>query len=138
MRKRILVVDDEPQITRIVSMILRASDAYEVETCNDPLEAYAKAVTTKYDLLILDIQMPLAGDQLYATIQMAAEDGQTTFRPNVLLMSGAVSNQELIKRHQDVSSTAFLMKPFHPGTLQRMVSTLLLKRPVEQSAIMAF
>ena len=139
MKKRILVVDDEPQITKIISVILRGTDAYEVETCNDPLEAYARVMTNRYDLLILDVQMPLAGDQLSASIENAVAEGLLDYHPKVLLISGALSNQEMFRMRHDVDATTFLMKPFHPGTLQQIVSTVLeLGRSViEQSAFMA-
>lgn len=125
MRKRILVVDDEPLITKVMSIILRATDAYEVETCNDPLEAYARVMTNRYDLLVLDVQMPLAGDQLSASIGLAIEEGIIDYKPKVLLISGALSNEELFNMRRSVDAATFLMKPFHPGTLQQVVSTVL-------------
>jgi DNA-binding response OmpR family regulator len=125
MIKRILVVDDEPHITKIISVILRCTDAYEVETCNDPLEAYARVMTKRYDLLILDVQMPLAGDQLFDAIGTAVETGMTDYKPKVLLISGGLSVQELYRMRKKVEATTFLMKPFHPGTLQKIVSVVL-------------
>ncbi|MDB6024100.1 MAG: sensor signal transduction histidine kinase/response regulator [Verrucomicrobiales bacterium] len=139
MRKRILVVDDEPQITKIISLILRGADAYEVETCNDPLEAYARVMTNSYDLLILDVQMPLAGDQLSASIQTAVEEGMTNYKPKILLISGALSGEQMFNMRHDIDATTFLMKPFHPGTLQQIVATVLngLTALVEPPSILA-
>ncbi len=55
--KRILVVDDEPDVTELVSYHLRR-EGYEVAVINDPLEIMGKARAFNPDLFVLDIMMP--------------------------------------------------------------------------------
>ena len=125
MRKRILVVDDDPAITKIMGMILRSVDWFDVETTNDPLEGYARMFLREYDLLILDVQMPLAGDTLSECITSAVAEGLLPKQPKIVLISGALKNETLIGMSQAMSAATFLMKPFHPATLQQIVSTVL-------------
>ena len=55
--KKILVVDDEKNIRTIFKKILEAS-GYQVDTAENGAEGLAKAASTKYDVALLDIQMP--------------------------------------------------------------------------------
>jgi len=55
--KRILVVDDEPDVTELISYKLKR-EGYEVEVINDPLEIMGRARDFNPDLFILDIMMP--------------------------------------------------------------------------------
>lgn len=55
--KRILIVDDEPDVTELVSYKLRR-EGYVVEVINDPLQIMGKAREFQPDLFILDIMMP--------------------------------------------------------------------------------
>ena len=55
--KRILVVDDEPDVTELVSYKLKR-EGYSVEVINDPLEIMGKAREFNPDLFILDVMMP--------------------------------------------------------------------------------
>lgn len=66
---RILVVDDEPDITTVFAIALRES-GFEVEFYNDPLTALSNFKPSYYDLIILDIKMQqMNGFELYAEIQ---------------------------------------------------------------------
>lgn len=55
--KRILVVDDEPDITIAFKLALEGA-GFVVDTNQDPLVALSKFTPTSYDLVILDIRMP--------------------------------------------------------------------------------
>jgi two-component system alkaline phosphatase synthesis response regulator PhoP len=64
-RKRILVVDDEPDITFTLDAILQKG-GYEVSSFNNPLKALQSFRPRHYDLLIIDIKMPeMNGFELY-------------------------------------------------------------------------
>ena len=60
MNKKILIVDDEPGIVRLLSLRLKAQ-AYEVFTAYDPLECVKVAVKETPNLILLDIKMPNGG-----------------------------------------------------------------------------
>jgi DNA-binding response OmpR family regulator len=64
-RKKILVVDDEPDITFTLHAILQKS-GFEVSSFNDPLLALQSFKPHYYDLVTLDIKMPkMNGFELY-------------------------------------------------------------------------
>jgi CheY-like chemotaxis protein len=59
-RKRILLVDDEPQILEVFSALLREA-GYEVEPAENALAAIAAVVRAAPDLILADIRMPIVG-----------------------------------------------------------------------------
>ena len=68
--KRILLVDDEPDITFTLKMGLEGNGDYQVDTFNDPQEALSKFRPRYYNLLISDIKMPnLNGFEFYSKIR---------------------------------------------------------------------
>jgi two-component system response regulator VicR len=68
-RKKILVVDDEPDITFTLLAILQKA-GYEVFSFNNPLVALQSFEPRYYDLLIIDIKMPeMNGFELYQKLK---------------------------------------------------------------------
>src|ERR687892_190439 len=62
---RILVVDDEPDLTKVSTLALEYH-GFKVDSFNDPQEALSKFKPGSYDLIILDIKMPkMDGFELY-------------------------------------------------------------------------
>jgi DNA-binding NtrC family response regulator len=59
MPERILVVDDEPNMLRLLKTILMDKTGYEVTTTNNPLEVSKLLQEGHYDLLVTDLKMPL-------------------------------------------------------------------------------
>lgn len=58
MSEKILIVDDEPDMLKLLSMILREKTPYEITTTNNPLEALELAKKGSFDLVISDLKMP--------------------------------------------------------------------------------
>jgi CheY-like chemotaxis protein len=59
-QKRILLVDDDPQILEIYSALLQEA-GYEVKTAENALAAVAAIVTAAPGLILADIRMPIVG-----------------------------------------------------------------------------
>lgn len=75
MPEKILIVDDEPDMLKLLSMILREKTPYEVTTTNNPVEAVELAKKGDYDLVITDLKMPgLDGLQLLEEVKKRDED----------------------------------------------------------------
>jgi CheY-like chemotaxis protein len=83
-RGRILIVDDEEDVTFFLKEALEDYGGFEVVTFNDPLLALSSFTTDKnnrsaYDLILLDIKMPkMDGFELYQELQKkidAADEG---------------------------------------------------------------
>ena len=69
-QRRILVVDDEPDITFTLKKGLENSGMFEVDVFNDPQEALSNFKPNYYDFLLLDIRMPhMSGYDLYDNIK---------------------------------------------------------------------
>jgi CheY-like chemotaxis protein len=74
-KKRILLVDDEPDITMSISTVLE-SNGFEVSSYNDPVIALSSYKPHHYDLVILDVKMAkIDGFELYNEIKKI--DNQT-------------------------------------------------------------
>jgi DNA-binding response OmpR family regulator len=69
-KKRILIVDDERDITNSFSLALEDSGLFDVDTFNDPRIALSNFKPNHYDLLLFDIKMPhMNGFELYDEIK---------------------------------------------------------------------
>lgn len=75
MAEKILIVDDEPDMLKLLSMILRERTSYAVTTTNNPLEALDLAKKEGFDIVISDLKMPgLDGIELIDAIKKVDED----------------------------------------------------------------
>lgn len=59
MATRILIVDDEPNMLRLLQAIIKGKTDYEVVTTNNPLEVSKLLEGQPFDLVITDLKMPL-------------------------------------------------------------------------------
>ena len=68
--KKILIVDDEADITFTLKDGIEKSGSFSVDTFNDPQLALSNFKSGYYDLLIIDIRMPnMTGFELYRKIR---------------------------------------------------------------------
>jgi DNA-binding response OmpR family regulator len=69
MTKKILLIDDEPDVTYTIKKILE-DNGFKVDSFNDPILALNYYKVNFYDLVILDIKMPkMDGFELYTKIR---------------------------------------------------------------------
>ena len=69
-KKRILVVDDEPDLTYTLKLGLEDTGSFEVDAFNDPELALSAFKPGNYDFLLIDIRMPkINGYDLYDKIR---------------------------------------------------------------------
>ena len=91
MKKRILVVDDEPEFTNMLRLSLENEGYYEVREENDAGNARAAAREFDPDVVLLDIMMPeLEGSEVAAALK---EDPVTRDVP-VIFLTALVSQQD--------------------------------------------
>ena len=75
MPERLLIVDDEPDMLKLLSMIIREKTPYEAVTTNNPQEALEFAKKGGFDLVITDLKMPgLDGMDLLDAVKKVDED----------------------------------------------------------------
>jgi DNA-binding NtrC family response regulator len=111
MPERILVVDDEPNMLRLLKTILMDKTGYEVTTTNNPLEVSKMLQEAHYDLVITDLKMPLVdGIDLIDIIR-----GIDTAMP--IIMITAYGTIETAEEAIQKGAYDFITKPFRKETI---------------------
>ncbi len=116
--KRILVVDDEPSITRLLKLNLERTGDYLVRTENSSKAAPAAAEEFHPDLILLDVMMPgLDGGNPAAVLQA----NPATRDVPIVFLTAAVTREEVRTRHGLIGGLPFLAKPVN---LQEVLTCL--------------
>ena len=127
-KKRILVVDDEPSITRLLKLNLEQTGDYLVQTENSSKAALAAAGEFRPDLILLDVMMPdMNGGELAATFQASP----VTKAVPIVFLTAAVTKEEVRVRRGLVGGLPFLAKPVN---LHEVVGCLELHLGIPQSS----
>ncbi len=106
--KRILVIDDEPSITRTMKINLERSGDYSVCTENHASRALATARHFHPDLIFLDVMMPeIDGGHLAAQIK---SDRELQSVP-VVFLTAIVSPEETTANGAMIAGHFFIAKP---------------------------
>lgn len=112
--KKILVVDDDPNICELVGNRLKANH-YEVRSASDGVEAFANVRSERPDLIVLDVSMPnMDGYQFIKEIQW-----QDDLRGIPILVLTARRNTREI--FDALGVCRFMTKPFEPSQLLTVV-----------------
>jgi len=119
---KILIVDDEPEIVKAVSMRLNAS-GYETVIAMDGLQATSKAIKEQPDVIILDIGMP-AGDG-HTVVQRLKISVKTNCIPIVFLT--ARTSEEDRQKAYDQGVDKYITKPFDSDELIAAIDELAVK-----------
>lgn len=107
-KKRILVVDDETSITRLLKMNLELTGDFVVQTENNASHAIAAAQQFQPDLILLDVLMPgMDGGQLAERFHAS----QRFAKVPIIFLTAAATKQEVNKHHGLIGGQSFLAKP---------------------------
>jgi DNA-binding response OmpR family regulator len=118
---RILVIDDESEITDIVSAYM-SNAGYEVRVTNQPQNGLLEAKEFKPNVVILDIQMPFMDG--YEVCSQLRRDNSTADTP-ILFLTGKDANEDQGKAF-GVGGDFYIKKPFSCERLLQMVRTIML------------
>jgi two-component system, OmpR family, KDP operon response regulator KdpE len=123
---RILVVDDDPQIRRVMRATLAAS-RYEVGDARSGEEALEKLRSESYDLVLLDINMPMmSGMETCKAIRANSE---------IAIIMLTVSDSEKDKvRALDSGADDYVTKPFNTPELLARIRAALRRLPLPPAA----
>lgn len=128
--QRVLVVDDDVVILRLVREALTGLLACEVETTPNPEYAFELILKKPFDLLIFDFSMPgIDGAVLYGLISKlyAIAPPQGRGLPPLILMSGHGSQKKAQELLREPGVRGLLAKPFSIERLVEKVTELLKK-----------
>ncbi len=120
MSKKILLVDDEPDIIELVSVQLETM-GYEVIKAADGQQGLDKAHLENPDLIILDLMLPVIDG--YKVCRMLKFDEKYKHIPIILF--SARTQEEDKKTGKEVGANAFITKPFEPNVLLAKIKELL-------------
>jgi two-component system chemotaxis response regulator CheY len=123
MKKKILVVDDSPFMLKVIGDML-TNLSYEVTTVDSGRLACQKAESTRFDMIISDMNMPVM-DGIEFTRQIKKYPS-CKFVPVVMLSSE--KNEDKISEARKVGISTFLSKPLNEKQLKTILQITLNKR----------
>lgn len=118
--KKILVVDDEESIRKLLTDVLESED-YMVIPCGDTDEGYKRALKSQPDLAILDIKMPKIGG--IELCRLFRENPLTKAIPIIMLTVESSETDKVIGL--EVGADDYITKPFSNKELIARVKSLL-------------
>jgi len=119
-KKRILIIDDEPELVKAITVRFKAS-GYEVISADDGQQGLDKAEEIKPDLILLDIIMPKKDG--YEVCKNLKSKPKTKDIPILILT--AAGQQGLKKRCMEAGADEVIKKPFETTELLELVNKFL-------------
>jgi DNA-binding response OmpR family regulator len=118
--KRILIVDDEPDVNLALRIVLEDNN-FIVDSFNDPVLALENFKASLYDILILDIKMPKKdGFEVYKEIMKIDNRVKVCF-----LTAGDVNYSSLKETFPTLNENQFIRKPIENIELLRQVHKII-------------
>ena len=130
MPSKILIVDDDPDITEALSMILE-SKGYQVCTAPDGIEGLACLKTDKPDMMILDLLMPKMDG--FAVCKELQDPRWSKYRDISILILTSVREESSRRRYEletglELNVADYVEKPVSPDVLLDRVEKILKKK----------
>lgn len=118
--KKILHVEDDPDILRLVKVALERVGGYTVECHESAQDALAAAPAFEPDLILLDVMMPVMnGVDAYRAFRKIE---QTTETPVIFLTAKA--ELEMVGELVELGAIDVILKPFDPMTLSEKINQI--------------
>ena len=119
-KARILVVDDELLIRRLLTRIL-TKEGHHIDCVDNAMDALEKIRTERYNLILLDIMMPgMSGIKLYESIK----DIAMSLTQRVVFITGDVMGNET-QRFLAKTHSKYFTKPFETNKLRKEINKML-------------
>lgn len=132
---RVLVVEDDPEISQVLQRSLRL-DGYDVRLATDGEVALSAATDYMPDLVILDLGLPKV-DGIEVARRLRTGDEGSFLRDVPILMLTARDGLESRVEGLDTGADDYLVKPFEREELLARMRALLRRRPPRGSASLA-
>jgi len=122
MKKKILVVDDDAAITKVIKLNLEYTGEYEVLTENSAPLAVTAVMNFKPDLIFLDIMMPeMSGNDIAMELR---ENDQSATVP-IVFLTGIISRKDTDSMGSIIGGNRFLAKPVKTEDLFEVIREIL-------------
>ena len=125
-KQRILIVDDDPELSRMIGFILQKS-GYEVETANNGKDGLAKADEVRPDLVILDVMMP---DMSGIEVCQKLRDKPVTRSVPIIMLSALADIDAKLSGFQ-VGADDYIPKPVNAKELIARIQALLMRARIK-------
>ncbi|MFC1666767.1 response regulator transcription factor [Candidatus Omnitrophota bacterium] len=119
-KKRILLVDDEEDLRKMLKFRLEAMD-YDVLEAGDGQEGLEKARSAKPDLIILDLMLPKIDG--FKVCRMLKFDERYKTIPIIMFTARAQKQDEELGKQ--MGADAYITKPFEPQILLENIKKLI-------------
>ena len=115
LRYKVLVIDDDLDITTTFREALEGSRSFSVRIYNDPQQALSEFEAGSYDILLLDVRMPyLNGFELYREIKKIDHEVKVCF-----ITAYETYYEQLKRDFPKLDVSCFIKKPVRPDDLIR-------------------
>ena len=123
MSKQILVVDDEPDLIKVVTFRLRKW-GYKVRTADDGQQALEMIREVKPDLLLLDLCLPTVdGGEVCSQIRT-----DETLKDMSIILFTADASSSVAEKAQAFEADDYITKPFNPDELLAKIRRIMEKK----------
>src|SRR5215217_3476195 len=124
MTKKVLLIDDEPDLTYTIKNILE-DNGFKVDEFNDPILALNYYKANFYDLVILDIKMPkMDGFELYIKIREKDPKVKVCFLTATALLSEELKKTRLVLG-KTIGENYFIQKPIKTEDLIKKLTSIM-------------
>ena len=129
--KKVLVIDDEPPVARLIAAALKSAGVeHSLDYCSDGAQGRAKAAQGQYDLITLDLHMPLMGG--VEALREMKRDPKSAHIP-VVVVTGQ-HDPAFHKRVMELGAAALITKPFQIDQLGTILGQVLAGEHIEPVA----
>lgn len=120
-RKRVLVVDDDPALLATLESYLRSLGLFDLQTASNGYEAGLKTASFRPHVLLIDHNL---GDITGAEVAQSVRQNASLADTRIIVMSGYLSDEEArVLREKGIDD--FLRKPFEPERVRDKIFKLL-------------
>lgn len=119
MPRKVLIVDDEPNIVTSLTFLMKKS-GFETSVARDGDEALAEVERFRPDLVLLDVMMPKRDG--FEVCQMLRATGQTQLK---IILLTAKGRETEVAKGLAIGADAYITKPFSTRELVDQVNRLL-------------
>lgn len=121
MTKRLLIVDDDPDLQAVIQIALEKFAGWQVTIAASGPEALSKAEQEPLDAILLDISMP--GMDGFTVFEQLQANPITQGIPVILLTAKVTTSDR--RRFEEMQIAGVITKPFNPVMLQSQVANFL-------------